>query len=124
MSDSRRKTAGCLMLLVCILLCALPALIGPDSPDFRFRSRGARHRPVQPYAAEKNGPVMMNEAESEMLLILPGVGETVASMIVSEREENGPFYYPEDLESVRGIGQKKLAGIRPMIDMTMHEGRD
>ena len=112
------------MLLVCILLCALPALIGPDSPDSRFRSRGAGFRPVQPYAAEKNGPVMMNEAESETLLILPGVGETVASMIVSEREENGPFYYPEDLESVRGIGQKKLAGIRPMIDMTTHEGRD
>ena len=39
---------------------------------------------------------------------LPGVGEVIAQRIIEEREENGPFYYPEDLMNVKGIGEKTL----------------
>lgn len=37
-----------------------------------------------------------------------GVGEVIAQRIIEEREENGPFYYPEDLMNVKGIGEKTL----------------
>ena len=55
---------------------------------------------------------------------LTGVGETISALIVAEREANGPFYYAEDLESVRGIGPATLSRFREMIDLTQGEGRD
>ena len=35
-----------------------------------------------------------------------------------EREENGPFFYPEDLISVKGIGKAKLALFRDNLNMS------
>ena len=42
----------------------------------------------------------------------------LAALIIAERERGGPFSYPEDLLSVRGIGAKKLESIREMLDLT------
>ena len=63
-------------------------------------------------------------AGAEELTELPGVGETISALIVAERDANGPFYYAEDLESVRGIGPATLAGCREMIDLSQEEGRN
>ena len=46
---------------------------------------------------------------------LPGVGEVIARRIMEEREKNGPFYYPEDLMNVKGIGEKTLEKLLPRI---------
>lgn len=54
------------------------------------------------------GPVNLNRASLEELQTLPGVGAVLAQRIVREREENGPFAYPQDLLCVKGIGQKTL----------------
>ena len=59
--------------------------------------------PVLPH-----GPVAVNSADADELDTLPGVGEVIAQRIIEEREENGPFYYPEDLMNVKGIGEKTL----------------
>ena len=34
---------------------------------------------------------------------------------MEEREKNGPFYYPEDLMNVKGIGEKTLEKLLPHI---------
>lgn len=54
------------------------------------------------------GSVDLNHASQEELQTLPGVGAVLAQRIVREREENGPFAYPQDLLCVKGIGQKTL----------------
>lgn len=54
-------------------------------------------------------PVNINEADAEELAeSLVGVGPKKAMAIIEYREANGPFYTPEELENVKGIGPKTL----------------
>ena len=55
---------------------------------------------------------------------LYGVGETIAEMIIAERRQNGPYYYPEDLEAVRGIGPATLLKFRSMINLSQDESEE
>ena len=73
---------------------------------------GAVERPAAP-----GGTVNVNEAGVDELMMLPGVGETLAQAIIDEREANGPFRYPEDLMAVRGIGASKLEKMRSLLDL-------
>ena len=59
-----------------------------------------------------DGKVDINRAEVTDMTRLPGVGEVIATRIVSHREDNGPFRAVEDLLDVPGIGEGKLAAIR------------
>lgn len=54
------------------------------------------------------GQININTASAEELDELPGIGPVKAAAIISWREENGPFRYPEDLVRVSGIGEKTL----------------
>ena len=62
-----------------------------------------------------SGPVDVNAADLTELDALPGVGPAIAQLIIEERELGGPFHYPEDLLSVKGIGEKTLEKIRNQI---------
>ena len=68
-----------------------------------------------------DGLIHINHAEAEDLLVLPGIGETIAENILAERQKNGPFYYPEDLLSVKGIGKIKLAQICDYISFALYD---
>ncbi|MEM7401008.1 MAG: helix-hairpin-helix domain-containing protein [Pseudomonadota bacterium] len=53
--------------------------------------------------------VNINEADVEELSeSLVGVGPKKAKAIIEYREANGPFYSPEELVNVKGIGPKTL----------------
>ena len=67
-----------------------------------------------PVPAERVAGVQidLNTAGWHDLLLLEGVGETLARRIVAHREEHGPLRSVDDLTDVPGIGPKKLAGIR------------
>ncbi len=62
-----------------------------------------------------DGEINVNTADLDMLMLLPGIGETIAMEIIIERKSNGPFHFPEDLLAVKGIGAKKLESILPHI---------
>ena len=57
-------------------------------------------------------PVDLNRAGVDELTGLPGVGEVLATRIMTYRETHGPFETLEDLLDVPGIGEGKLAGLR------------
>ncbi len=65
--------------------------------------------------ATSGGLVAVNRATAAELETLPGVGPVLASRIVAYRDENGPFSTVEDLLSVPGIGEAKLAALRDLI---------
>jgi competence protein ComEA len=59
--------------------------------------------------------VEINSATWVEWMQLEGIGETTARNIVADREKRGPFQNVEDVSRVRGIGDAKLAAMRPYL---------
>jgi len=68
-----------------------------------------------PTAVPEAEKVNINTAGAEELMTLPGIGEKRAADILADREENGPFRFPEDITRVEGIGEETLAGLLDQI---------
>ena len=57
----------------------------------------------------------LNTATAQDLEALPGIGPVMAQRLVQHRQTHGPFKDVEDLLSVSGIGEKKLARLKPYL---------
>lgn len=64
---------------------------------------------------DTTGKLDINTATKEQLMLLPGIGESLALRIIAYREENGPFKSAEDIKSVSGIGDSKFAQLEAYI---------
>ena len=64
---------------------------------------------------EAAGPIDINMADAAALQTLPGIGETKAAAIIAHREANGPFATVDDLQNVKGIGEKTLEKLKEQI---------
>ncbi len=62
-----------------------------------------------------SGPVNLNTATPDQLEELPGVGPATAQAILDYRKEHGRFTNVDELIDVRGIGEAKLAALRPKV---------
>ncbi len=112
-----RSVLAWLLLAACVVLAAGAALSGVrprEQTSYPATWRTAKTQPVP----VKTGEIQVNLADEEALQLLPGVGPATAEAILTEREMNGPFFYPEDLMQVYGIGEKKLEAMRDMLDLT------
>ena len=65
--------------------------------------------------AEGRGVVNINTANAAELTLLPGIGESKASAIVSARKARGGFRTVDDLLAVKGIGEVALEKIRSRV---------
>ncbi len=59
--------------------------------------------------------VNINSATLTELQVLPGIGPVSAQRIIDYRSERGPFSTIEQLVEVKGIGEKSLDKIRPLV---------
>jgi len=59
--------------------------------------------------------VNVNTATLDELETLPGIGEVLGQRIIDYREQHGPFKSVQDLLNVSGIGDKRLADLRPKV---------
>ncbi len=60
-------------------------------------------------------PININTADQATLELLPGIGETYAKRIIEYREQNGGFKSVEELIEIKGIGEKRLERLRPVV---------
>lgn len=110
----RTAGAGILLALLAVGICLLAIKDIPHGVHRSFAATGVEREP--PKRTLPGGTVRINEAETDELLQLPGIGETLAAAIQDEIARNGPFYYPEDLMAVKGIGQAKFQQILPYLN--------
>jgi competence protein ComEA len=66
-------------------------------------------------AAVPGQPVSLNSATVEQLDTLPGVGPVLARHIVEFRTRHGGFTSVNQLHEVTGIGDRKFADLRPLV---------
>ena len=68
---------------------------------------------TQPKKEEVSFPVNINTATARELEALPGIGEVIAQRIIDYRNAHGPFGSVDELINIKGIGEKKLAELKP-----------
>ncbi len=66
-------------------------------------------------AIEVMYPININTADQATLQLLPGIGKTYAERIIEYRKNNNGFSDVQELTNIKGIGEKRLARIRPLI---------
>ena len=67
-------------------------------------------------SAEGQGQkVNINLASYEQLLALPGIGKVKATAIIKYRKEEGRFGQINDIQNVKGIGNKMFAKLKDLI---------
>ena len=59
--------------------------------------------------------INVNTATLDQLESLPGIGPALGQRIIDYREEHGPFASVDDLLNVSGIGDQRLADLRPLV---------
>lgn len=61
--------------------------------------------------------ININEASSEQLQAVHGIGAKTAEMIVAYRDEHGAFKSLDELTQVKGIGNKSLEKFRSELTL-------
>ncbi len=61
------------------------------------------------------GPVSLSTASEQQLDSLPGVGPVLARHIIEFRTQHGGFTSVDQLRQVTGIGDRRFADLRPLV---------
>lgn len=69
---------------------------------------------VAPVSSPGNAKININQASQTELESLPGIGPVTAAKIIDYRSRQ-PFQSIDDLDSIEGIGPKKLDAVRALI---------
>lgn len=75
---------------------------------------GSNDRPVQGGSGAP-ATVNLNTASVAELEQLPGIGPALAARIVEHREAHGPFRAVDELADIRGISERMVDDLRPLV---------
>lgn len=96
-----------LLPVVWVILC-VSLLLGIGGLQSQTRILDQKRMSVQPAGYF----VDINHDDIGELMLLPGVGKSIAKRIIKDRKENGPYESLEHLNRVSGISRKTLDRIR------------
>jgi competence ComEA-like helix-hairpin-helix protein len=106
---------GCRLKAGMTILFLLFACISPKTKPYTLQTPAAQTGPQHVLLGQG---IDINLADAVTLEALPGVGPALAQRIVDYRDRHGPFATVQDLQNVRGIGQKALLRLAPLICVT------
>ena len=66
-------------------------------------------------------PININQANTNDLMMVPGIGKKTAEQIIQFRRVNGDFKRLEDLMKIRGIKEKKFAKFKKYFTVTNNQ---
>lgn len=61
------------------------------------------------------GKININTADEDQLMLLQGIGSSLAKRIIAYRQEHGSFKSISDIVKIEGIGQKKFESMKDYI---------
>jgi competence ComEA-like helix-hairpin-helix protein len=83
------------------------------SEVLEFESWDSNEKIELPPLQEKS--INLNQADKNLLIRLPGIGEKTAEKIINLRNERGGYKTIEELLDVKGIGKSKLSKIEKFL---------
>ena len=91
--------------------------VAPNIPARPVRTSAVSSpaRSVPPPRRAVTFPLDLNKAPIEDLMELPGIGEKLAQRMVEYRKSQGGFRSVDELRKVRGIGEKRMERLRPLV---------
>lgn len=105
----RQLLPWCLMAGIAFaLLLMVCNLYKPAHPD-HYTARGGSM--LIPELTGLPPDSLLNSGDVKALDALPGIGEVLAGRIIETRERDGLFFFPEDVMTVSGIGEKRYHDI-------------
>ena len=119
-----RKALASILLAVCALLLILSVTLSYRQGRIDGFVPSGRTGAAVTAVRLPEGDVAVNTGDLTELTALPGIGPVIAQRMLEERERHGPYFYPEDLLDVRGIGAKTLARIRDRLDLSCPSSED
>jgi competence ComEA-like helix-hairpin-helix protein len=97
------------------------ALAAPDSvrSDSSTISQPSHRKIGRSVAPDTSAKLDLNTASIDELQRLPKIGSKMAQRIVEFRRQYGPFRKLDDLQQVKGIGEKTLQILKPYIKISL-----
>lgn len=102
-------------------LLSLPVLgaflLGITSITFSVNAESQATKPTKSNVEEvvKLELVNVNTANAEQLATLPGIGESRALRIINYREQNGKIKSLEELNEIKGFGERSIAKLKGRV---------
>ncbi len=102
-------------------------IVPPSAPNFNYsvsdsiftaRSLSLTHDSLAADSGTVSAKkININSASKTELMLLPGIGETMAERIMLHRDEKGKFKTINELRTIKGIGEKKFEKLKPHIEV-------
>lgn len=109
MDETMSRKEVIVMAVLIALLAAVTAV--------RFVQRRRLERASALIVEEGNRRIQINSAGAADLEVLPGIGPALARRIIDCRERRGGFRRLEELQEVRGIGDRLYRRISPYLEL-------
>ncbi|GGI43588.1 hypothetical protein GCM10008018_02870 [Paenibacillus marchantiophytorum] len=94
-----------------------PSALPEDQPSkvLEATSTAASRSKPQTVAPDFKGKLDLNIMTFEQLKDLPGIGDSKAQAILDYRSQKGSFTQVEELMEVKGIGERMLVKLKPLL---------
>ena len=118
------KKAKWLLVIIAVACFFIVAYLGgsallairPNPSSFVTASAAVQPKPT---FAPLTGGMDITTASLDTLDTLPGIGPATAEAVHAYLQSGGTFYFPEDIQNVKGIGPKKWQEILPFLSFSL-----